>query len=77
MLINNYNAYVAAKKGVSHFIQNIVDKVWYKDLCHVLTFYNNVTVYNLLQHLTTNIGRLHKNKLVNLPTEMISYYEDS
>jgi len=42
-----------------------------------LTFYNNVTAYALLQHLTTNSGGLHNNELVNLPTEMLSYYEES
>jgi hypothetical protein len=73
----DYNAYIAAEKGISHFIQTVVDEVWYKDLRHTLTFYNNVTVYNLLQHLATNSGRLHNNELVNLPTEMLSYYEDS
>ena len=70
-LIDSYNAYVAAKKGISHFIQTVVDEVWYKDLCHALTFYNNITVYNLLQNLTTNSGRLHNNKLVNIPTEIL------
>jgi len=76
-LINDYNAYVAAKKGISNFIQTVVDEVWYKDLRHALTFYNNFTAYALLQHLTTNSGGLHNNELVSLPTEMLSYYEES
>jgi hypothetical protein len=59
--INNYNAYVAAKKGISIFIQTVVDKVWYKDLRNALTFYNNVTAYALLKHLATNSGGLHNN----------------
>jgi hypothetical protein len=42
-----------------------------------LTFYNNVTAYAILQHITTNSGGLHSNELVNLPTEMLSYYEEA
>jgi hypothetical protein len=76
-LINNYNSYVAAKKSISLFIQTVIDEVWYKDLRHALTFYNNVTVYALLEHLVTKSGGLHNNELVSLPTKMLSYYEDS
>jgi hypothetical protein len=73
----DYNAYVAAEKGISHFIQTVVDEVWYKDLRNALTFYNNVTAYDLLEHLVTNSGGLHSNELVNLPAEMLMYYEES
>jgi hypothetical protein len=51
-LIDDYNAYVTAKKGLSLFIQTVVDEVWYKDLRHPLAFYNNVTAYALLQSPT-------------------------
>jgi hypothetical protein len=76
-LIEDYNAYIAAEKGVSKFIQIVVDEVWYKDLRHALTFYNYVTAYDILQHLTSTSGGLHNNELVNLPTEMLLYYEES
>jgi hypothetical protein len=76
-LIDDYNAYVAAEKGICNFIQTVVEEVWYKDLRHALTFYNNVTAYALLGHLTSNSGGLHNNELVSLPTEMLSYYEES
>jgi len=75
--IEDYNAFVAAEKGTSLFIQTVVEEVWYKDLRDALTFYNNVTAYALLQHLTSSSGGLHNNELVNLPTEMLSYYEES
>ena len=76
-LIDDYNAYIAAEKGVSHFIQTVVDEVWYKDLRNALTFYNNVTAYDLFEHLVTNSGGLHNNELVSLPAEMLMYYEES
>ena len=71
-LIDDYNAYVAAEKGICNFIQTVVEEVWYKDLRHALTFYNNVTAYALLGHLTSNSGGLHNNELVSLPTEILS-----
>jgi len=37
-LIDGYNAHAAAVKGISLFIQTVVDEVWYKDLHHALTF---------------------------------------
>lgn len=76
-LINDYNAFLAAEKGLSLFIQTVVDEVWYKDLRHALTFYNNVTAHALLEHLVVNSGGLHNNELVSLPAEMLSYYEES
>jgi hypothetical protein len=76
-LINDYTAYIAAEKGTSNFIQTVVDEVWYKDLRDPLTFYNNVTAYAILQHITTNSGGLHSNELVNLPTKMLLYYEEA
>ena len=51
--------------------------MWYKDLLNAITFYNSVTVYNLLQNLVVNSGGLHRNDLVNLPTEMLHYYAES
>jgi hypothetical protein len=76
-LIEDHNAYIAAEKGTSTFIQTVVEEVWYKDLRNALTFYNNVTAYAILEHITTNSGGLHNNELVNLPTEMLSYYEEA
>ena len=42
-----------------------------------MTFYNNVTAYDLLEHLVTNSGGLHNNELLSLPEKMLSYYKDS
>ncbi len=38
------------------------------------SFYTNVTTKKLIDHLDANCGGLHPSELVNLPTEMMSYY---
>jgi hypothetical protein len=48
--------------------------MWIKPLLHPITFYNNVTAYNLLEYLRTNSGGLHNTDLATLPTEMLHYY---
>ncbi len=73
-VISDFKTYTAAKKGVSAFIQAVIDKMWIKPLHHPITFYNNVTAYNLLEYLRTNSGGLHNTDLALLPTEMLHYY---
>jgi hypothetical protein len=73
-VVSNFETYTAAKKGVSAFIQAVVDKTWIKPLHHPITFYNNVTAYLLLEYLRTNSGGLHNTNLATLPTEMLHYY---
>jgi hypothetical protein len=58
-VVFDFETYTAAKKGVSAFIQAVVDETWIKPLRHPITFYNNVTAYNLLEYLCTNSGGLH------------------
>ncbi len=74
MVVSDFETYTAAKERVSAFIQAIVDKTWIKPLRHPITFYNNVTAYNLLEYLRTNSGGLHNTNLATLPTEMLHYY---
>ncbi len=73
-VVSDFETYTATKKGASAFIQAVVDKTWIKPLCHPITFYNNVTAYNLLEYLQTNSGGLHNTNLATLPTEMLHYY---
>jgi hypothetical protein len=73
-VVSNFETYTAAKKGVSAFIQAVVNKTWIKPLRHPITFYNNVTAYDLLEYLRTNSGGLHNTNLATLPTEMLHYY---
>ena len=41
--INNFNTFTAAECGIVKFIRDIVDKLWYKDLKSIDTFYMHVT----------------------------------
>ena len=43
----------------------------------MVTFYNSVKAYNLLQRLIVNSGGLHQNDLINLQTKMLYYYAES
>jgi hypothetical protein len=73
-VVSDFKTYTAAKKRVSAFIQAVVDEMWIKPLHHLITFYNNVTAYDLLEYLRTNSGGLHNTDLATLPTEMLHYY---
>jgi hypothetical protein len=52
----------------------MVDEIWYCDLRHARSFYNNVTAKQLMDHLDANCGGLYPVELVSLPTEMMQYY---
>ena len=71
----DFATYLSAERATALFIRSVVDEVWYKDLRHPVTFYNSVTAYDLLNHLVINSGGLHRNDLVNLPSEMLHFYE--
>ncbi len=73
--VTNFETYTVTKKGVSAFIQAVITETWIKQLRHPITFYNNVTAYDLLEYLRTNNAGLHNNTdLATLPTEMLYYY---
>ena len=55
----------------------MIKEVLNKELKVTGTFYNNVSAYNLLEHLKTNCGGLHTTDLINLPTQMIRYYANT
>ena len=49
-LVVDFHTFTAAECGVVKFIRDIVDKLWYKDLKSIYTFYTHVTGYDLLRH---------------------------
>jgi hypothetical protein len=75
VLIRDYALFEAAEWATAKFIRDAVDKLWYCDLRHQCSFYTSVTAKQLIEHLDANCGGLHPSKLVNLPTEMMSYYD--
>ena len=74
VLVQDYASYEAAECAMAKFIRDACDKIWYRDLRHARSFYTNVTAKQLIDHLDANCGGLHPSELINLPTEMMSYY---
>ena len=73
--IHDFNTYEAAEEGIKTVIYATVEDTWIKALCDAVTFYNNVTGYDMFEHLRTNSGGLHDVDLASLPAEMLHYYE--
>jgi hypothetical protein len=68
------NTYEAAEEGIKTFNYATVDETWIKALRDPVTFYNNITAYNMFEHLRTNSGGLHDVDLATLPADMLHYY---
>jgi hypothetical protein len=76
VLVKDSAAYEAAERATAKFIHEAVDKVWYRDLRHGRWFYVNVTAKELITHLADNCCGLHPAELVNVPTSMLSFYNE-
>jgi hypothetical protein len=74
VLVNDFNAFEAAEEEIKTFIYATVKETWIKALRDTVTFYNNVTAYNMFEHLCTNSGGLHNVDLATLPADMLHYY---
>jgi hypothetical protein len=74
ILVKDFAAYEATEQATAKFLRKAVDEIWYRNLRHARSFYTNVTAYQLMEHLEANCGGLHPAELINLPTEMLSYY---
>ena len=74
VLVRDFASYEAAERATAKFIRDAVDELWYRDLKHARSFYTSVTAKQLIDHLDANCGGLHPSELVNLPTEMMTYY---
>ena len=72
--LRDYASFEAAERAVTKLIRDAVDEIWYKDLKHPRAFYTSVTAAQLLEHLDANCGGLHPVDLINLPTDMMTYY---
>jgi hypothetical protein len=54
--LDSYTSYEAAKCGVTKFLHNVVDKIWYNELKDTETFYTKVTALKILVHLMPTAG---------------------
>jgi hypothetical protein len=74
-LLQDYEAYEAAEHGIKVFIEAIVNDTWICDLCNHETFYSNVTVLAIFDHLCEHSGGLHPLDMVLLTIQMSQYYK--
>jgi hypothetical protein len=72
--LDDYPSCKAAKQGMSKFLRNIIDKIWYNDLKNTDTFYTKVTAIDIMALLDTNSGGLHALDMILLCTDMMKYY---
>jgi hypothetical protein len=69
--LNNYASFEVAKHGVSKFLHNIIDEIWYNDLKKPNTFYTKVTAIDIMSLLNTNSSGLHALHMILLCTDMM------
>jgi len=74
--LDDYASYEAAKRGVSTFLCNVVDEIWYNDLKDDETFYTRVLAIDIMAHLDANSGGLHALDMISLCTNMTQYYAE-
>jgi hypothetical protein len=53
--LDDYASYKAAKRGVSKFLHNVVDEIWYINLKNSDTFYMKVTTIDIMSLLDTTV----------------------
>jgi hypothetical protein len=63
-----------AKRGVSKFLRNVINKIWYNDLKDAKTFYTKVMALEIMAHLDTNSRGLHAIDMISLCLNMTQYY---
>jgi hypothetical protein len=71
--LNDYASYEAAKGGMSKFICNVVNEIWYNDLKNADTFYMKVTAINIMALLEANSGGHCALGMITLCTNMTKY----
>jgi hypothetical protein len=72
--LNDYASYKAAEQGMSKFLRDVVNEIWYNDLKNADTFYTKVTAIDIMSLLNANSGGLHALNMISLCTDMMQYY---
>ncbi len=63
-----------AKQGVSKFLRDVVDEIWYNNLKNANTFYTKVMAIDIMSLLDANSGGLHALNMILLCMDMMQYY---
>jgi hypothetical protein len=69
--LDDYTSYEAAKQGVSKFLRNVVDEIWYNDLKNADTFYTKVAAIDIMALLDANSRGHHALDMMLLLTDMM------
>jgi hypothetical protein len=73
--LNDYASYKAAKQGVSKFLHDVVDEIWYNDLKNANTLYTKVMTIHIMSLLDANSKELHAlNMILLCSMDMMQYY---
>jgi hypothetical protein len=72
--LDNYTSYEAAERGITKFLCNVIDEIWYNDLKDAETFYMKVMALKIMAHLNINSGGLHAIDMISLRLNMTQYY---
>jgi hypothetical protein len=72
--LDDYASYEAAERGITKFLRDVVDEIWYNDLKDADTFYTKVTAIDIMALLDANSGGLHAVDMISLRTNMTQYY---
>jgi hypothetical protein len=72
--LDDYASYKAAKRGVTKFLCNVLDKIWYNNLKDAETFYTKVTDLEIMARLDANSRGLHAIDIISLRWNMTQYY---
>ena len=63
-----------AKGGITKFLCNDVDEIWYNDLKDAKTFYTKVMAIDIMALLDANSRGLHAVDMISLRKNMMQYY---
>ncbi len=72
--LDNYASYEVAERGAAKFLQETINKVWFKDLKDANSFYTKVLAFEIISFLDANSGGLHAIDMISLRTNMHQYY---
>jgi hypothetical protein len=72
--LDEYASYEATERGVTKFLRDVIDKIWYNDLEDANLFYTKVTAIDIISLIDANSGGLHAVDMITLCRNMIQYY---
>jgi hypothetical protein len=72
--LDDHASYKVANQGMSKFLRNIVNEIWYNDIKNANTFYTKVTAIEIMSLLDANSGGLHALDMILLCTDMMQYH---